>query len=189
LKIENRLRDYQDNIRDAGWRIKWIPWQKPGRPEYVYNTPLTFFTGFGGAGLFIGAIIWLLVFRDAQGPALTVAIAGIVVIISGRVYAAINKQSGWVCIDARCIDREIKQCISPSEGNVNYVWEMRVLCKLIMNDREYKVTLEASHVTSFGSIDTAEEYLNDRIQFDGTCRLWVDPRNPLHAVFDKKQWI
>ena len=189
MKIENRLRDYQDKIRDEGWRIKWIPWQESGRPEYVYNTPLTKFTGLGGAALFVGAVTLMVVSKTAGWPMLAAAIAGLAIIISGRFYAAFKKQYKWVCINAICIDREIMKSASVSEGNTKYVWEYRVICKFTLNGKEYKVTPEASHMMSFNSADAAMEYLNKRIKPDCKCRLWIDPANPLHAVFDKKQRI
>ena len=189
MKIENKLRNFQDQIRDAGWRIKWIPWQEQGRPEYVYNTPFTLITGLGGAALFIGALIWLMVLKSAQPLALAAAAVGLLMIIFGRIYAAFNKQSDWICIDAACIEREIKQCEFYSEGNMNYVWEYRVLCEFTFNGRKYRVTPEASHIMSFVTESGAQDYLNERIQPDGKCRLWIDPRNPVHGVFDKKQRI
>lgn len=56
------LRKMQEMARNAGWRIKWIPWQEPGKVEMVYNTPLTLVTGLGGAAVFIGAMV-LAVYR------------------------------------------------------------------------------------------------------------------------------
>jgi hypothetical protein len=189
VKIENKLRDYQDRLRDEGWRIKWIPWQESGRPEYVYNTPLTMLTGLGGAALFIGAAIWMVVSKTVEWPIFAAAMAGLVVVILGRLYAAFRKQYKWICINALCIDREIRQCSVVSEGNMNYVWEYRVICKFTLNGKDYKVTPEASHVVSFNSADAAQDYLINKIKSDNKCLLWIDPENPLHAVFDKKQRI
>jgi hypothetical protein len=189
MKIENSLRDYQDRLRDEGWRIKWIPWQEPGRPEYVYNTPLTLFTGLGGAALFTGAVIWMVVSKDIGWPLFAAAIAGLAIAISGRFYAAFRKQYKWACINATCIDREIRQCSVFSEGNTKYVWEFRVVCKFMFNGKEFKVTPEASHIMAFNSSDAVSQYLNEKIKPDCKCRLWIDPGNPLHAVFDKKQRI
>ena len=182
------LRDSQDLIRDGGWRIKWIPWQEPGAAEFVHNTPLTLFTGFGGAALFFGSV-YMLCSRHAQWPALATGVAGLAMIFLGRIYASYNKQAGWMRITARCIDREIQECRYPSKGNIKSVWEYRLLCVFTHDGREYRVTPEASHIMGFPSQDLAQKYLNERIRPDGACRLLVDPGNPLHAVFDKKQWI
>jgi hypothetical protein len=110
-------------------------------------------------------------------------------IFLGRIYAAFNKQGGWVQLTARCIDREIQERHYPGKGNVKIVWECRLLCEFNHDGTEYRVTPEISHIAGFQSQDTAQKYLTERIRPDGTSSLWIDPRNPLHAVFDKKQWI
>jgi hypothetical protein len=189
LNINKKLRDFQDQARDSGWRIKWIPWQEPGSVEYVYNTPFTLFTGFGGAALFLGSVVYLFIFKHVQGQVLAIGLAGLVMIFLGRIYASFNKQAGWICLTARCIDREIQQRQYPGKGNIKIVWEYRLLCVFHHNGTEYKVTPEASHIAGFRSQELVQKYLCERIRPDETCKLWVDPRNPLHAVFDKKQWI
>ena len=189
MNINKKLRDFQDQVRDGDWRIKWIPWQEQGRAEYIYNTPLTLFTGFGGAALFIGSVVYLLILKHVQGPILAIGLGGLVMIFLGRIYAAFNKQAGWLQLTARCIDREIQQRHYLSEGNIKIIWEYRLLCVFYHIGTEYKVTPEASHIAGFQSQDLVQKYLNEKIRPDGTCKLWVDPRNPLHAVFDKKQWI
>lgn len=189
MNIDNKLRDFQDQARNSGWRIKWIPWQEPGRTEYIDNTPLTLLTGVGGASLFLGSVVYLLLFKHVQGLVLAIGLAGLFMIFLGRLYAAFNKQGEWIQLPARCIDREIQERHYPSRGNVKIVWEYRLLCVFNHNATEYKVTPEASHIAGFQSYDLAQKYLNERIRPDGTCKLWIDPRNPLHAVFDKKQWI
>jgi hypothetical protein len=189
LNIKKDLRDFQDQARDGNWRIKWIPWQEPGSIEYVYNTPFTLFTGFGGALLFAGSIVYLLISKHVQGQALAIGLAGLVMIFLGRIYASFNKQGGWICLTARCMDREIQQRQYPGKGNIKIVWEYRLLCVFNHNGTEYKVTPEASHIAGFRSQELVQKYLCERIRPDGACKLWVDPKNHLHAVFDKKQWI
>jgi hypothetical protein len=189
MNINKKLRGFQDLVRNSDWRIKWIPWQEPGRAEYIYNTPLTLFTGFGGAALFLGSVVYLLLFKHVQGSVLAIGLAGLVMIFLGRIYASLNKQAAWIQLTARCIDREIQERHYPGKGNIKIVWEYRLLCVFNHNGTEYRATPEASHIAGFQSQDLVEKYLNERIQPDGSCKLWVDPRNPLHAVFDKKQWI
>jgi hypothetical protein len=60
---------------------------------------------------------------------------------------------------------------------------------LQFNGRSYKVTPEAAHMVAFISERKAEQFLAERIQPDATCRLWIDAKNPLHAVFHQKQKI
>ncbi len=200
MVLQKKLRDIQDRVRNAGWRIKSIPWQESGRPEYVYNTPLTLVTGFGGAALFIGAAghVFFPIFRSGKNPepapeelyvTIGVAISGLAIILLGRLWAAISKQAGWQKVTACCIDREIQKRYSYSGGKRSTSWEYRLLCTFHFNYRSYEVTPEASHTVAFMSERKVEEYLEERIRPDGTCRLWIDLKNPLHAVFHKKQKI
>ncbi len=103
MTIQETLRDLQDRARDAGWRIKWIPWQGDGKVEVVYNTPLTLFTGLGGAAIFVYAM-WAVVTHRAPLPFLGVGLAGLVMAVAGRIYAAKNQQSGFIEIQATCGD-------------------------------------------------------------------------------------
>ena len=199
MKIELNVRDLQDRARNSGWRISWIPWQEEGKPEYVYNTPLTLVTGFGGVLIFIGAIVHILFMpkipventggipREMLIP-LIVAVSGLFIGVLGRVYAARHKQSRWKSLRARCVDREIQKCLAGGE-DASYVWEYRLVCAFNFHGKEYQVTPEKSHVFAFNSKEKLEKYLGERIAADGTCRLYIDPQNPLHAVFDKKQHV
>ncbi|HBA60042.1 MAG TPA: hypothetical protein DCZ92_04330 [Elusimicrobia bacterium] len=187
MGITGSIRELQDGLRDAGWRIKWIAWQETGRPEYVFNTPLTLATGFGGAALFLGSA-YLAASGRAPASVMVWGIAGIALIIAGRLYAARAKQIGWVAVEARCLDREARELRSSGRGAAT-VWEYRLLCSFSYDGREYKVTPEPSHTLAFSSEDKLNAYLAERITPGGTCALWIDPANPLHAVFDKKQGI
>lgn len=188
MSIPQKIRDAQDQIRDQGWRIESIPWQDAGRPEFVYNTPLTLMTGLGGATLFFGSIYWL-VAKDGQWPALLSGIAGLAIIFLGRLYASARKQAGWIGVTAQCIDLEQQERHYPHQGNIKIIWEYRLLCAFTYNGREYRVTPESSHLAGFPSQERLQKYLDGRILSNGSCRLWIDPKNPLHTIFDKKQWI
>ena len=98
-----------------------------------------------------------------------------------------NMMGGYA--DSAVYKSEIQERQYPHRGNVKTVREERLLCEFTHNGSEYRVTPEASHIAGFQSQYLLQEHLSDRIHPDYTCELWVDPRNPLHAVFDKKQWI
>ena len=197
MGIERSIRRLQDKARNTGWRIQWIPWQETGRPEYVYNTPLTLVTGFGGAAVFllsIGAIL-LGKYRPEISPVHTeadvvktiiVGVAGLVIIILGRIYASFHKQAGWKPVTAQVLDQEIQECVDADERGS---YEFRLLCRFRYRGKNYDVTPETSRMMSFTSERRAHKYLDERISAGNTCRLWIDPRNPLHAVFHKKQKI
>ena len=197
MGIERNIRNLQDRIRNSGWRISWIPWQEEGKPEYVYNTPLTLVTGVGGALMFLGAIIYIISVLEEPVESiddiprevlisLIIAVSGICIGILGRRYAAWHKQARWKPVRARCVDREIRKCL---DEDASYVWEYRLVCTFNFRGKKYHVTPENSHIVAFNSEKQLDKYLYERIADDGTCRLYIDPSNPLHAVFDKKQYM
>lgn len=196
MSLSRKLRNVQDRARNHGWRIQWIPWQEPGKPEFIYNTKLTLLTGFGGAAMFLGGILYFA--YQLQSPntepvdaviAGALPISGLVLIILGRIYAAIRKQMGWKEVNARCIDHEINQVYSNSDGVRSVSYDFRLLCTFPLKGQEYTVTPESSHNIAFKSEDGVKKYLGKHIDSTGKCILWVDPQNPLHTIFNKKQRI
>jgi hypothetical protein len=205
MGIQQRLREIQDRARNAGWRIQWIPWQEPGKPEYVYNTPLTTALGLGGAGLFLlvfgspllgarltdhipEAIIEMIPIESEQirWVYFGIGLGGLLVAFISRFYAAYRKQAKWKPITAKVIDREVQETFD-ADGGGSY--EFRLLCRFRYMGMNYEVTPENARLVAFTSEKRANAWLAKHIGADGTCRLWIDPRNPLHAIFHKKQKI
>lgn len=182
--IRKSLSSLQQNIRNAGWRIQWIPWQDEGKCEVVYNTPLTLCTGLGGASLFV-TMIWLVVSHRVPKPWIGLGVLGLFVALGGRFYAAWRQQRDWLRIEAICTDREIVR--APTDNG--YAWEYRLLCQFSYQGQTYCVTPESSRAVSFTSERAAQGYLGQRIAPDGDCVLWIDPHNPLHAVFHQKKKV
>lgn len=188
MKFLNRIRQLQDDIRNRGWRIHWIPWQEEGKPEYIYNTPFSLFTSFLGVSMFLGAIAYILYNRIDYDNApketiilITTAILGLFVAILGRIYADYKMRKDWIELVARCVDREIAKT-KDSDGDT--VWVYRLLCEFDFQGKKYKVTPEIPNI--FNSEKKVREYLDKNISADGFCRLFIDPKNPFHAVFHKK---
>ena len=190
MGFEEKLRQWQDAARDAEWRIKTIPWQRDRRPEYVYNTPLTLVTGFGGVLIFIGAIV-LVVKQIVPLWFLGVGVGGLVIGILGRVYAAWYKYRRWHPVQAVCVDREVRECEVPNKGDLGTttVWEFRVLCELSHQEQHYCVTPVPTHTVAFGSQSRLEKYLNGTIAPDNSCTVWINPDNPLQCCFHKRPKI
>ena len=199
MRIEKKLRKLQDNLRNSGWRIQWIPWQDSGKPEYVFNTRLTYFLIVLGLGMFFGGIFLIAkISSDSKFISIAafnpvwigvgVTIFGMTILIGSRVVAAYQKQKGWIKIEATCIDREVvagKDYSGDNNGTV--FWDYRLLCVFYFNGRQYKVTPESSEIVGFGTENSVNEYLDSRISSENKCFLYIDPRNPRHAIFDCKQ--
>jgi hypothetical protein len=186
MSIQKQLRDMQDRLRNAGWHIQWIPWQPPDTPEYIHSkNPLPLI----GVTLFLGAIF--LSGRRIGDITISVnmtiisTVAGLALAMVGIMYVAHQRQAGWERVDARCIGREIEKC---EDADQSVTWVYRLVCVFTYQGQEYTVTPEPSYLMGFRSDHMVQEYLRKHIQPDGRCQLWIDPRNPLHAIFHKKRW-
>lgn len=187
--IQEILRSVQDKNRDAGWRIPWIPWQAPGQPETVYNTPLTTAVQLVGIALFPGGLVLLFLSQSRSMGWLAFSVLGWVLILLARVYAAWHKQRDWICIQAHCLDREIRLCRNAYRSGASENWEIRLLCEFSLDGRTFRVTPEQSQISAFRSKEQAEKHLAKFILPNGVCRLWVRPGNPLQASFPERKRI
>ena len=188
MVFQKRLRTIQDRLRNAGWRIQWIPWWEPDKPEIIKpKNPLAFI----GIVIFLGAIFrfpWS--YFDAPlsvKQQIALIVSGLVIIMLGIVSSAFQIQYGWKRINAQCIDREIRE-YEKEPGDITSQWGYRLLCVFSFEGKEYKVTPRPSDLTGFTSKRQVEKYLNKKINQNGYCQLWVNQKNPLQTVFHKKIW-
>jgi len=187
MKTIKTLRSVQDRNRDEGWRIKWIPWQEPGQLEYVYNTPLTTVAGIAGVVLFLGALGYLLL-QGGSLWVLGVAMFGWVLLILGRLYAAWHKQRGWIRVQARCVDRELREFRNIYDVTALKNWQFRLLCEFEFKGKTARVTPEPSRLLAFRSEEEAQKYLAENMTANGDCALWINSRNLRQASFpDRKK--
>jgi hypothetical protein len=188
MKFLKKVRHVQDRFRNAGWRIQWIPWWEPGKPEYISpKNPIPLI----GVAIFLWALLWnqrpFFSISLSVNQVIVVAFTGLVIAMFGMVLSALQKQAGWVRIDAQCIDREVGECLGDPEGRYP-TWGYRLVCVFSYDANEYTVTPEPSHLIGFNSERQVEKYLSERINPDGYCQLWINPKNPLQTVFHKKRW-
>jgi hypothetical protein len=118
---------------------------------------------------------------------IAVAVAGLAITLLGIISSAYQKQAGWIHVEAQCIDHEIKK-YAKEPGDITATWGYRLVCVFRYEGNEYKVTPELSHLVSFNSEKQVKKYLSERIDANGYCQLWLDPKNPLHTIFQKKRW-
>jgi hypothetical protein len=188
MRIQKNLRVVQDRLRNAGWRIQWIPWQEPDKPEVIVPKnplPLIGVAIFVISPFLIGRRLGSITITEKE--MIMIAVAGLAITMLGIISAAFQKQAGWKCIDAQCIDREIVEC-ERDPGEMTSTWAYRLVCVFTYEGKEYKVTPESSDLTGFSSERQVQKYLDERIQPDGHCQLWINPQNPLQTIFHKKRW-
>lgn len=188
MLFQKRLRNIQDNLRNSGWRIQWIPWWEPDKPEVI--SPKNPFPVIGVA-IFCGVFFWnnfsFFGLTLSVKHIIAIAILGLAIIMLGIISSALQIQSGWKRIDARCIDREIGE-FAKEPGVITSSWGYRLICAFSFGGKEYIVTPESTNLVSFNSKQNVEKYLNKKISHDGSCQLWINPKNPLQTVFHKKKW-
>ena len=188
MVFQKRLRNMQDRLRNAGWRIQWIPWWDPDKPEIIkQKNPLAL----------IGVALFLLAIFGNQfsyfgvtlsvNQIITIAVSGLAIVMLGIISSAFQLQSGWKRIEAQCIDREIGEYWK-EPGVITSSWGYRLVCIFSFEGKEYTVTPEPSNLVSFNSKQQVEQYLNEKINENDSCQLWINPKNPLQTVFHKKRW-
>jgi len=178
MSIEQNLRTLQDQQRNTGWRIRWIAWQASGRPEYVYNTPATKAASLTGAAVFVAGCVFM---RRYHLPALGLAVAGLVLIVLTRVYAAWRQRHNWVTVAATCLDSEIRQGYAARHPGLQEVYELRLLCGFSFDGQNFTVTPEINRLVNFNTSQAAEDFLTRTLRPNRSCTLLIDPDNPLHA--------
>jgi hypothetical protein len=186
--FQKRLRNIQDRLRNSGWRIQWIPWWEPDKPEIKNpKNPLA----LTGVALFLGAIFWnqfsYFGLTLSVKQIIAIAVLGLAITMLGIISSAFQIQSGWKRIYAQCIDREIGEYWK-EPGDITSSWGYRLICIFAFEGKEYQVTPEPSNSVSFNSKQQVEKYLNERINQNGSCQLWINPKNPLQTVFHNKKW-
>lgn len=194
--LTRQMRELQDNLRNAGWRIQWIPWQAAGRPERIYSTRLSCLAALVGVLLFLGSLGFFFAYPfwfDREPPKWSPAIlcfgafGGLAIILLGKIYAVRQQQQAWVQVRAKCVDREIREVRQRTLGNE--IWDYRLLCEFDYGGKQYAVTPETAWVMALNSEQAARQYLEERIDADGNCTLWINPENPLQACFHERKRI
>ncbi len=165
-------------------RIEFLTWP---RKMGIYQTPLTLFTGLGGAAIFIGSIVALLVYRQPKSV-LIFGVGGLIMAGLGRVYAAWHEQRDWVEVQAKCIDLEY-EAIPNGHDMRNEQWIFRTLCEYSRNGKTHQITPSSSNMTGFTSEDGLKSYLDETMSDSGQCTLWINPNNPREGLYHEKKKI
>lgn len=190
MRIEHKLRKLQDALRNAGWRIRHIPWQPDGKPEYfVPRDPVTKVLLVLGLVCFLGGIP----LNQVSIPlGIGTMLLGLAALFASRFSMGYFAYRSYVPVRARCIDREIIEYEDPDSIDSlikTTYWAPRVLCEYEHDGHTHRVTPIIPRVTAFATRQGVERFLAERIGPGQACTLWVNPDNPLQTILHKRPWM
>ena len=169
----------QNTTETSNWRIADIPYQAqfsgPSMKDQFATSPLGMSMSLIGVGLFAGGFVSLLATKKPNVSAIVIISVGFPLFLLGALINNRAKRRDWVRIEATCIDREYMR-IAVNRGKT---WRFRLLCKFKLDGKEYTVT--PFYYSSFASEKRLLQFFSEAISSQQTCRLWVNPRNPLET--------
>ena len=193
MGIQQRLRALQDRLRDAGWRIKHIPWHEDDKLEVYGNTPPALLCVIPGIGAFLGGI-WLITrgtLTVAEG--VSVSVTGLLLLFLSRFVAGFFLYRKYVPVDAVCLDIDIQEFedADPDSGwsfRKKTFWSSRILCEHRFGEGSWCVTpMMPKRV--FATREKLQLYLDARMDSNRRCRLWVNPENPMQTIFHNRPCV
>jgi hypothetical protein len=174
MKVQSKVRKFQDWSSNRNWRIDFISWTEDGDKPMVkgIENPMGILSLLG-VMLFLGGFIYLIVKRESvENLALPVAVCAIGVIlgaVGSILHEKVRKQS-WISLDAECLDYETK--LGRTSQNA-HLWALRALCRFEMNGSEIQCTPEITWPKRKGEA-WKSTYISDR----AICTLLVNPKRP-----------
>ena len=187
MSIKNKIKEFQDASRDAGWRIKSINFREEGETEKFYETSPKIIRTISNFSLLV--LIILLIWKFSGGPAWcgVGVVLSFVSILVCTFLSNVMTCHNFIAVDAVCIDREIQDYKSHShKGRSSTHYTFRTLCEFEYEGNTYKVTPECLKLVAFNSEKQVENYLKKHINDNGSCTLMVNPQNPLQTIIGKK---
>lgn len=149
------------------------------------NWPATVFTVGVATEAVLASIILKSHGRMIHGhPAVWIGLmaAGLLIALISLLLHGRRIRRDWIRVEAKCIDREIYEDFSYTDGeDTKKVWYFRLLCEFELNGRQYRVT--PNFWRSFATKRGISNFLENNISSDGMCELHVNPSNPLQTEF------
>jgi hypothetical protein len=187
---EKKLRNSQDNIRNKGWRIQHISWLPNGKVEsYNPKNISTWLLVILGFMCFLGGPILLSKSNFPVWGGIAIMVFGLLLLFSSRFTAGRDLYGHFIEVEAICTDREIREFVDPDSVDSlikSTFWVPRILCEFEFQNAKYRVTPIITNTIAFNSKEGASRFLDKRINEQGKCTLWINPKNPLHSTFHKK---
>jgi hypothetical protein len=180
--MKSMWRTFQDDMRNRGWRIAWIP-HDDGTKLIWYPTnwwALAGAAGFlGGLGLMTVAVV----------PGLATSIGSLALMLFAIWRPARRRRRNWVQTTANCVDLERRPVLGRDLNE--HGWEARMTCEFEFHGQSYRAT-PVVHYRGFRNESRLLEYLASHIANDGRCRLYINPANPLECELASegiKDWL
>jgi len=179
-----RVRQFQNEKENAGWRIQMIPYDDISKPMtmslggIVAVVPAVGIFGFLG-----GLALATYDHTKYESSGLMIAVLGFVVLFGGAWLKARVVRQDWDVASGRCVDRELQKIWIPrgaANAGGHWAWFWRIICEYEYLGVRYRVTPEV-YWASFSSEDAALKFLEERISPNGECTLRVNPKNLLRA--------
>ena len=176
-----KLRRFQNERQNAGWRIQMIPYGDSSKPMTPNSDgALAFVQAVGVLGFIAGLAV--IFYDQAKYIELGLIIAGLsfLIVSVGFWLKARSEREGWDVASGRCIDREVRKILTMNQGHSGWTWVPRIVCEYNYLGTKYRVTPTVNWAT-FALEEAASKFLEGKISPDGDCKLRVNPKNPLQT--------
>jgi hypothetical protein len=178
-----RVRQFQNERENAGWRIQMIPYDDTSKPMTMNLGGILSIVPAVGIMGFIGGLAMATYDEPRHvSSGLMLAVLSFVVLLGGVWLKARVVRQGWDVAPGRCVDRELQKVWIPAGVNTggHWGWFWRIICEYEYLGIPYRVTPEV-YWASFNSEEVALKFLEERISPNGECTLRVNPKNPLRT--------
>ena len=175
MSWQENLRQYQDEQQNAGWRIKIIPFDDPTKPMFVFNG----FAMLGAIG-FCAGVFLIFSNRAETGLGLKIAVGSLAFALFGVWFKTRRQESGWQEVAGRCVDRELRKVLVEGGKGSGWGWYWRVVCEYEFNGQTLRVTPNVQWMNCTSEAN-AMKFIQKRIAESGSCRLRINPNNPLQT--------
>jgi hypothetical protein len=176
MSLKEQLQQFQDERENAGWRIRLIPFDDTDGPRMVESN---WIANVGGLG-FIGGAVMIVLNPGIDPRYLAGMMVGCLVLaLFGTWFKSRRQRRNWVIATARCVDRELRKFHRPKSGGRDWFW--RIVCEYEYQGEKHRVTPDAPQWVNFSSEEAVMKFIGENIAPDGTCKLHVNPQNPLQT--------
>jgi hypothetical protein len=179
-----RVRQFQNERENTGWRIQMIPYDDTSRPMTMNLSGVLAIVPAVGALGFISGLAMATYNQTKYGRSgLIITGLSFMATLCGIWLKARGERQGWDVAPGRCVDRELRKVWIPapvgsSGGSWGWLW--RIVCEYEYIGIPYHVTPEV-YWANLNSEEAALKFLEERISPNGECMLRIDPKNPLRT--------